>query len=316
VKAGRWMATCLAAAAVACQAAALAQTAGGSGPAARSTSQVGSATLPAAEGASLLEAVRANRRALLEAQFDTGPRHGPSKTLAEAIRRLQEAMRRPTVPPQAVAAPEAPIGEPSAPPPARTAPAAPARPTGRSRRPPFSTEEMKRLAEEAPKNPSAALLLADALYLGGHLDEAAPLYERLLAQPTLPDSEKAWALYQSANCKRLSDPAGAATLYERLLNQHPESPWATAATVRKALAQWQARVRPKTLLAGTAAVGAAVGRSAARQGSSPKPPKTESEAPAKSGHTGGTPPSARGVGAPGPAAETASEPAAGKAQER
>jgi len=320
VRAGWWTATCLAVTAAAFLAAtALAQTAGNPRPAVHPAPQAGVARGQAGEGAPLLEAVRANRRALLTAQFDTGPRSGPSKTLAEAVRRLQEALRRPPTPPQAVAAPEAPTGEPSAAPSARTAPATPARPTARPRRPPFSAEDLKRLAEDAPKNPSAALLLADALYLGGHLAEAVPLYQRLLAQPTLPEADRAWTLYQSANCKRLSDPAGAAALYERLLNEHPESPWAAAATVRKALAKWQAKVRPQTLLAGTVAVGAAAGRSAASQGPSPKAPEAErptAEPPAPPVRAGGTPPSARGVGGPGAAAETASGPAPEKAQER
>lgn len=186
----------------------------------------------------LLEQVRENRRRLMRSNAAAPPTSDGSKDLDDAVRRLQEAVRRPIVRRQPT---EAPVPETAAEPAAAAPAPAPQRPT-------LSAEQLRLIREHPLKDLGDPMALADTLFLGGHLAEACTLYERLLTEASLSASDQAWCLFQAAGCKRPTDPAGALTLYERLLAQHPESLWTEAAKARQAVLQWRKTTQPQALL--------------------------------------------------------------------
>ncbi len=196
----------------------------------------------AAPAARLLREVRENRHRLWTSHVDTPPASAPSVTLEEAVRRLREAIRQPMA--KARPAPSAGAGEAEAP--ASEAPAPPPEPKPKPLLPPGELQRLKALSLTTLDDP---LALADALFRGGHLPEARVLYERLLQEGTLDGLDKAWVLFQAGNCKRGADAAGAMSLYDRLLAEHPECPWTEAAKVRKTIIQWRREARPDALLA-------------------------------------------------------------------
>jgi hypothetical protein len=97
--------------------------------------------------------------------------------------------------------------------------------------------------------------LADDLYQGGHLAAAAAMYERAMTQGD--DDTKAWALYQTANCRRTAKPQEAETLYLRVISEYSKTPWAKLAAVEQKLLEWQRVNRPMELLDSLATVGRA-----------------------------------------------------------
>jgi hypothetical protein len=81
------------------------------------------------------------------------------------------------------------------------------------------------------------LALADALFEGGRLEEAAILYDQA-ATAKLPEQD--WALFQLATCRAATQPAEGAVVYRRLLQEHPSSPLAQAARAQVQLIEWRA----------------------------------------------------------------------------
>ena len=245
--------------AIACQstaaAAAAGDPAGGATPAmvAKPTATVHDggarpADATAAGGAdeALLREVRENRARLFDSQIDVPPPSAPSVDLEEAMRRLREAVARPIAKPKSADAAEVaptPGADSTVAGDAAGAAEAPAE------TPVLSPEELARVKDLSLERLGEPMALADALFLGGHDAEAAALYERLLADGSLGGTARAWALYQAANCKRQGDASAALVLYDRLLTEHPESPWVDPAKVRKTLLQWQTQTQPQTLLA-------------------------------------------------------------------
>jgi len=84
-------------------------------------------------------------------------------------------------------------------------------------------------------NPSA---LADALYLDGDPLAAAGYYHEALQRES-DAADKAWLLFQSANCQLSRDLSAAAKTYGRLLSECSDCPWSPAATLLKKLAEWR-----------------------------------------------------------------------------
>jgi len=190
----------------------------------------------------LLEQIRLNRQRLMRSATDAPSASEPAVDLGEAIRRLRETVRRPIVRPKPAdeAKPATNLNKTSAQAPSPAAPA-PQRPT-------LSPEHLQRIQELPLKDLGDPLALADSLFLGDHLTAAGALYERLLAEGSLAESDRAWCLFQAAGCKRPTDPAGALALYDRLLAEHPDSLWSQAAKVRKTILQWHRQAQPQALL--------------------------------------------------------------------
>jgi len=201
---------------------------------------------PAAEGdqaaaGSLLERVRRNRQRLMRSATQAPPASEPSVDLEEAARRLREAVRRPLVKPEPVEEVKPAPGEGTA-----AGPKPPVAPA--PQKPLLSPAGLRRIRELSLEDLGDPLALADTLFLGEHLEAAGALYERLLAEASLSDADRAWCLFQAAGCKGRTDPAGALALYDRLLAEHPDSLWAEAAKVRQTILQWRRQARPQALL--------------------------------------------------------------------
>ncbi|HUW17779.1 MAG TPA: hypothetical protein VMW16_00585 [Sedimentisphaerales bacterium] len=102
---------------------------------------------------------------------------------------------------------------------------------------------------EQPKNPFA---LAEVLFLSGNIKEAAIFYQEALDRKGVDTvqspQDKAWILFQIANCLRNHDPLTAKNMYKELIAQYPDSPWADLAKVRDALIDWEQKDKPRTLL--------------------------------------------------------------------
>ena len=143
----------------------------------------------------------------------------------------------PTTPPAAESQPATTLDAPKPPAPPRQADAEVT----------LSSELLARLQQLAPRGIARPATLADSLFLGGHFEAAGDLYRFAMQRKSAPD-QRAWLLFQMANCKRKSDPAMARGLYRRLLAEHPDSPWSPVADVQQNLIEWRRVNQPERLL--------------------------------------------------------------------
>jgi len=111
----------------------------------------------------------------------------------------------------------------------------------------ISSEELGRLRVLSAKGVANPVPLADSLYLGGYLDEAYPLYRQGLGGE-LTDPDRAWVLFQMANCKRISDPPAANSLYKRVVSEYPDSRWSGIIQIQSEIIEWKNRTRPEQAL--------------------------------------------------------------------
>jgi len=116
----------------------------------------------------------------------------------------------------------------------------PRRPTSRpATRPaaitPQMLAEIKRLPKALVADPAS---LAEALRMGGHLDVAARFYA-IAAERTSDQAEKAWLLFQRANCLRRTDASAALEAYRKLQAEHPKSLWSRVAQAQARVIEWR-----------------------------------------------------------------------------
>jgi hypothetical protein len=114
--------------------------------------------------------------------------------------------------------------------------------------PAVSPEVLAKLQAAAPADPAQAARLADTLFADGHLAPAYVVYQAALDRET-SESRAAWLVFQMANCKKLSDPELAGTLYRQLIAQYPKSRWAGPAKIQEKILQWQRVNEPQGALA-------------------------------------------------------------------
>ncbi len=147
-----------------------------------------------------------------------------SRSLAEAIRRLQ-AIQVPADRPDDVETTKRPTTAPATMP--ATAPA--------DQPPATAAEDMRDLVA---RDADAAREVGDALYRAGRYRDAEVLYAAALDRCE-KDGERAWMLYQVANCRLHADAASAADCYQRVTSEHPDSPWAAQARAQKRVLDWR-----------------------------------------------------------------------------
>ena len=104
-----------------------------------------------------------------------------------------------------------------------------------------------RLKKVPPEAVVDAVSLADAVFLSGHLEEAAVFYELAWKQAT-EDETKAWVVFQLANCRKDSDPTAGHTFYGRVISEYPNSPWSGPAQALDRLLAWRQTHKPQVLL--------------------------------------------------------------------
>ncbi len=94
--------------------------------------------------------------------------------------------------------------------------------------------------------------LADILYLGGRLKEAAIVYRqainRIDGEETDAFGDGAWILFQLGNCLRDEDPAEARKFYREMISRYPECPWVDLAKAEDELLGWLEKENLKALL--------------------------------------------------------------------
>lgn len=215
-----------------------------------------SATRPAAE-------IRKTMREVWRSSVASPRSTGSSRELAElveSILAMDDAARRRLRPktPATQPAPAAAASQPAA------ARAAPTTQAGDSDERGLAPQTIQRLKDLAPMAGAGdAVEMADALRDSGHLEAAAAFYE--LALDMLTDKagktasepgkgsggeggDPAWALYQLANCRRISDQVRARDTYQRLITQFPECPWAYPARAQVRVLIWRLLRKPEQVI--------------------------------------------------------------------
>jgi len=130
-------------------------------------------------------------------------------------------------------------------------------------RPGMLSEETLQILAKQLQNPEQIknpFELAEVLFHGGRLKEAAICYQQVLlrADPNQPAGPWAgqpdpnrqidWILFQIGNCLRNDDPPKAMEVYSRLCNDHAGSMWADLAKARSTLLSWYRQDEPRKLI--------------------------------------------------------------------
>ena len=95
--------------------------------------------------------------------------------------------------------------------------------------------------------------LGETLYFSGYLKEAAVFYQEALNRMGTENNQegpnRAWTLFQLANCLRESDLPAAKKVYVQLITDYPGSLWVDSAKARVKVIDWFLKDKPQTLIA-------------------------------------------------------------------
>lgn len=115
------------------------------------------------------------------------------------------------------------------------------------------TLQMLRNLAQNPEKLDNPFELGEILFVSGNVKEAATFYSEALKRKDPNDAgasqERAWILFQIGNCLRNEDLPAAAKMYQQLLTEYPNSPWAGMATARSNLIAWYLKDEPVKLIA-------------------------------------------------------------------
>lgn len=115
------------------------------------------------------------------------------------------------------------------------------------------TMQILRSLVQHPEKLDNPLELGEILFLSGNLKEASIVYVEALNRKDPNDAgsslDRAWILFQIGNCLRDDDMPAAAKMYQRLLTEYPNSPWADLAKARSILIDWYLKEEPVKLVA-------------------------------------------------------------------
>jgi hypothetical protein len=182
---------------------------------------------PAARAGS---SIRDNRRQLWRAHLTAPTDDRRSAGLQEAIQRIQAMqLSRRTGPAQAEVelARAVPASGPAQPAVTTVVPAA---------MDPRVLAQLREIPRQSVADPAA---LADTLYITGQQELAGVFYQLAMEDTAQPPATQAWLMFQLANCRREGDPPAATGLYEKVMAQHGDSPWAPLAQFELNLLRWQ-----------------------------------------------------------------------------
>ena len=103
-----------------------------------------------------------------------------------------------------------------------------------------------------PEKQQNPLKLAEILFLGDYLNEAAIFYQEALKQTGTDDpksiQDRAWILFQIGNCLKTEEPKTAMKMYRQLITEHPDSPWTNLAKTQDKLTDWYQTDKPEELI--------------------------------------------------------------------
>ena len=120
---------------------------------------------------------------------------------------------------------------------------------------PITDETMQMLINLAqdPEKLDNPLELGEIVFVSGNVKEASTFYSEALKRKDPNDVsvswDRAWILFQIGNCLRNEDPPAAAKMYQQLLTEYPNSPWADLAKARSNLIAWYLKNEPAKLIA-------------------------------------------------------------------
>ena len=120
---------------------------------------------------------------------------------------------------------------------------------------PITDETMQMLINLAqdPEKLDNPLELGEIVFVSGNVKEASAFYSEALKRKDPNDAgvswDRAWILFQIGNCLRNEDPPAAAKMYQQLLTEYPNSPWADLAKARSNLIAWYLKNEPAKLIA-------------------------------------------------------------------
>ncbi len=114
------------------------------------------------------------------------------------------------------------------------------------------TLQMLRNLAQEPKKLDNPFELGEILFISGNLKEAAMFYSEAMRRKDPNDAglsrDRAWILFQIGNCLRNDDLPEAAKMYQQLLTEYPNSPWADMATAQSNLIAWFLKDEPVKLM--------------------------------------------------------------------
>jgi tetratricopeptide (TPR) repeat protein len=119
---------------------------------------------------------------------------------------------------------------------------------------PITNQTLKMLLNTAqdPNQLDNPFELGEILYFSGYLREAAVFYQEALNRKGTDNDgarrNRAWTLFQLANCLRESDPPAAKKIYVQLITEFPESMWVDLAKARIKVIDWFLKDKPQTLI--------------------------------------------------------------------
>ncbi len=118
---------------------------------------------------------------------------------------------------------------------------------------PGETLQMLRNLAQNPEKLANPLELGEILFVSGNVKEASTFYSEALKRKDPNDvsvsRDRAWILFQIGNCLRNDDLPAAAKMYQQLLTEYPNSPWADMATAQRNLIAWYLKDEPVKLIA-------------------------------------------------------------------
>ncbi len=183
---------------------------------------------PASSATSMRSAVEGSRWDLWRCHIQPPTGKEDSAGLAEALRRLK-SVRFQAKSSQSAKAEDSSSGSSSRPTSQPTATTQPGR---------IGPEILTKLKQLSPDSITDPAALADTLFLSGYLESAAFFYEMAMENETEAE-ERAWLLFQAANCYRKASPSAAVKAYGKLLAEHPNSLWSSTAYMPRHIIEWR-----------------------------------------------------------------------------
>ena len=105
---------------------------------------------------------------------------------------------------------------------------------------------------QSPDKVNDPLELGEILFSSGNTKDAVLFYQEALKRTDPNDirlsQDRAWMIFQIANCLRNHEPPAAAETYRKLYIEYPDSLWADVAKVQRELIGWRLKERPHELI--------------------------------------------------------------------
>ncbi|MBN1556136.1 MAG: hypothetical protein JXA11_15455 [Phycisphaerae bacterium] len=113
--------------------------------------------------------------------------------------------------------------------------------------PVLSAALLKELTQSLPKSVADPTQLGDALFRGGHRNQAMFVYQEAMKHADEPE-DQAWLLYQMGCCLKDDNSAEARRYFQQVRSTLPDSPWSELASVQLQLVDWIDRNQPMQFL--------------------------------------------------------------------